>query len=353
MRSRTRTRTRTLAVPLLLASALLATTGLTTPAAATAPAPTHLTVAADGSAAFTGVQAAIDAVPAGNTSPVTITVQPGVYRETVVVPSNKPHIRLVGSTGRAADVTIVYNNSSGTPKPGGGTYGTSGSATFMADADDFEARHLTFANDFDELAHADQPNHQAVALRTRGDRIVLANIAAHGDQDTLLLDSANKDRQGRVHISDSLITGNVDFIFGRATAVITDSVIEVTRRPDGTSAGYVTAPSTAAQFPGFLITDSVITGNVGDGTYYLGRPWYAGGDATLHPQVTIRDTHLSAAVRATPWTDMSGFPWQGARFAEYHNTGPGSAPPTTNRPHLTDQQAAAHTPATWLGGWTP
>ncbi|MGW8851079.1 pectinesterase family protein [Streptomyces xiamenensis] len=349
-----RSRPRTLAAPLLLAAALL-TTALT-PAATAAPgqvAPASLTVAADGSAAFAGIQAAIDAVPANNTSPVTITVQPGVYREVVLVPSDKPHIRLVGSSGRAADVTIVYNNSSGTPKPGGGTYGTSGSATFAVDADDFQARNITFANDFDELAHADQPNHQAVALRTRGDRIVLSNIAAHGDQDTLLLDSANKDRQGRVHISHATISGNVDFIFGRATAVITHSVIQVTRRPDGTSAGYVTAPSTAPRFPGFLITDSTITGEVSAGTYYLGRPWYSGGDATLHPQVTVRDTQLSAAIRATPWTDMSGFPWQGARFAEYRNSGPGAGTPSGTRPHLTDQQAGSHTPATWLGGWTP
>ncbi len=292
-------------------------------------------------------------MPEGNDSPVTISVAPGTYRETVLIPSDKPHVRLTGTGEDPSAVTIVHDNSAGTPKPGGGTYGTSGSATFAADADDFRARNLTFANDFDEIAHAGQEGHQAVALRTRGDRIVLENIVADGDQDTLLLDSPGKEEQGRVHISGSTVRGNVDFIFGRATAVITDSRIEVTRRPDGTSGGYVTAPSTAAEFPGFLITDSVVTGDVDDRTFHLGRPWHAGGDAALDPQTTVRDTELGAAVRTEPWTDMSGFPWEEDRFAEYRNSGPGSGTAGPERPHLTDAEATVHEPAAWLGDWRP
>lgn len=313
----------------------------------------ELTVAKDGSGDHTTVQAAVDTVPEGNDAPVTITVAPGTYRETVHIPDSKPHIRLVGSGASPRDVTIVYDNSSGTPKPDGGFYGTSGSATFAADADDFQARNLTFANDFDELAHADQEARQAVALRTRGDRIVLDTVAVHGDQDTLLLDSANEEAQARVYVTNSTITGNVDFIFGGATAVLTDSTIEVTRRPDGESKGYVTTPSTAADIPGFLITDCVITGDVDDGTYYLGRPWHAGDDAALDPQTVVRDTELSAAIRETPWTDMSGFRWQDDRFAEYANTGPGAGEAGPDRPHLTSAEAASHEPADWLGDWTP
>ncbi|MDT0347397.1 pectinesterase family protein [Streptomyces sp. DSM 44938] len=350
------------AVPLALTAPLLAAgpsgwpggePAHAAPLPAARPAAADITVAQDGSGDHTTVQAAIDAVPAGNDAPVTIDVAPGTYRELVHIPADKPHIRLTGTGDGPEDVTIVYDNSAGTAKPGGGTYGTSGSATFMADADDFQARNLTFANDFDEIAHADQSGHQAVALRTRGDRILLENVVAEGDQDTLLLDSAAKGVVGRILVTDSTIRGNVDFIFGRASAVITDSVIEVTRRPDGSSSGYVTAPSTAAGTPGFLITDSVITGDVSDRTYYLGRPWHAGGDAALDPQTVVRDTELSAAVRQTPWTDMSGFPWEEDRFAEYHNTGPGAGPESADRPHLTDAEAAAYERADWFGDWTP
>ncbi|MGP4113636.1 pectinesterase family protein [Streptomyces sp. 4N509B] len=317
------------------------------------PRQADITVAQDGSGDHTTVQAAIDAVPAGNDSLVTIAVAPGTYRELVTIPSDKPHIHLTGTGEGPEDVTIVYDNSAGTANPDGGTWGTSGSATLKADADDFRASNLTIANDFDEVAHADQSGHQAVALRTRADRVVLDTVVVTGDQDTLLLDSANRETQGRVYVTDSLIQGNVDFVFGRATAVISDSVIEVTRRPDGSSSGYVTAPSTAPQFPGFLIVDSTITGDVDDATYYLGRPWHAGGDASLDPQTTVRDTELGAAVRPTPWTDMSGFSWREDRFAEYENTGPGSGPETDDRPHLSDEEAADHEIADWLGDWTP
>src|SRR5438874_1678196 len=91
----------------------------------TAHAAGSATVAKDGSGNFSTVQAAINAVPSGNSGTFTITVKPGDYHEIVSVPSNKPFITLVGSTGRAADVVIEFNNASGTSKPGGGTYGTS------------------------------------------------------------------------------------------------------------------------------------------------------------------------------------------------------------------------------------
>ncbi|MFF5673591.1 pectinesterase family protein [Streptomyces hygroscopicus] len=319
-----------------------------TPAAAAAT----IVVAKDGSGDYTTVQAAVDAVPANNPSAVTISVKPGTYRETVKIPSNKPHIRLVSSTSGRNDVTIVYNNASGTPKPGGGTYGTSGSATVAVEADDFQARNLRFVNDFDEAAGG-ITDKQAVALRTAGDRIVLDNIAAIGDQDTLLLDSASKDKTGRVYVNNAWIQGNVDFVFGRASAVINKSAIRLVKRYDGSSGGYVAAPSTAAGKKGFLIINSDVTGDVSSRSFYLGRPWHAGGDASLDPQAIVRNTDLSAAIKTTPWTDMSGFSWKDDRFAEYKNTGAGSGAASTDRPQLTDAQAADYEIADWLGGWQP
>lgn len=346
---------RRLTGPLVSAPLALATGAMLVAAgapAAQAKAAATIVVAKDGSGNYTTVQAAVNAVPANNTSAVTISVKPGTYRETVKIPSNKPHIRLVGTTSSKNDVTIVYNNASGTPKPGGGTYGTSGSATFAVEADDFQARNLQFVNDFNE-ANTSITDKQAVALRTAGDKIVLDNIGALGDQDTLLLDSASKDKVGRVYVNNAWIQGNVDFIFGRASAVITKSTIRLVKRYDGSSAGYVAAPSTAAGKHGFLIINSNVTGDVSDRSHYLGRPWHAGGDASLDPQAIVRNTSLSAAVRTTPWTDMSGFSWKDDRFAEYKNTGAGSGSASTDRPQLSDSQAADYEIADWLGDWTP
>ncbi|GGW45797.1 pectinesterase family protein [Streptomyces griseoloalbus] len=326
----------------------------TTGAAASTGAATTLTVAKDGTGQYRTVQAAVNAVPANNPARVVISIKPGTYRETVKVPSNKPHVTFQGTGGSRKDTVIVYDNAAGTRKPdGSGTYGTSGSATVAVEADDFQARNLTVSNDFDEGANQSLSGHQAVALRTAADKVFLDGVIVEGDQDTLLLDTAAKDRLGRVYVTGSYIVGNVDFVFGRATAVIDRSVITLKKRWNGTSAGYITAPSTAADRKGFLIANSAIGGDVSDRTFHLGRPWHAGGDASLDPQTTVRDTTLSAAIRTAPWTDMSGFSWKDDRFAEYRNTGPGAGSASGDRPHLTDAQAADQEIADWLAGWTP
>ncbi|WP_328426591.1 pectinesterase family protein [Streptomyces sp. NBC_00443] len=325
----------------------------TTGSAASTKAATTLTVAKDGSGQYSTVQAAVNAVPANNASRVVIAVKPGTYRGTVKVPSNKPHVTVQGTGGSRKDTVIVYSNAAGTPKPGGGTYGTGGSATVAVEADDFQARNLTISNDFDEKANQNLSGHQAVALRTAADRVFLDGVIVSGDQDTLLVDTAAKDKLGRVYMTHSYVVGNVDFIFGRASAVIDRSVITLKKRWDGTSGGYVTAPSTAADRKGILIANSTINGDVSDRSFYLGRNWHAGGDASLDPQTTVRNSTLSAAVRTTPWSDMGGFSWKDDRFAEYKNSGAGAGSASSERPQLTDAQAGGQEVADWLGDWTP
>ncbi|OQD55960.1 pectate lyase [Streptomyces phaeoluteigriseus] len=344
-------------VPALLRSGVgprgsIGTTAATT-ATTKAAAATTLTVAADGSGQYRTVQAAVNAVPANNPSRVVISVKPGTYREVVKVPSNKPHVTIQGSGASRKDTVIVYGNAAGMTKPdGSGTYGTPGSATMSVQSDDSQVRNLTVTNDFDESKHQDIAN-QAVALLTQADRIVLDGVIVNGDQDTLELETAAKDKLGRVYISNSYITGNVDFIFGRATVVVDKSVITLKKRWNGTSAGYVTAPSTPANRKGILINRSAINGDVTAGSFFLGRNWHPGGDTTVDPQATVRDTTLSAAIKSTPWSDMGGFSWKDDRFAEYRNTGAGAGTASSNRPHLTDTQAADQEVTDWLGDWTP
>uniref|UniRef100_UPI001673962D pectinesterase family protein n=1 Tax=Streptomyces lateritius TaxID=67313 RepID=UPI001673962D len=320
----------------------------------TAAATRTLTVAKDGSGQYKTVQAAVNAVPVSNRSRVVISVKPGTYRETVNVPANKPHITIQGSGTSRKDTVIVFGNAAGMRKPdGSGTYGTPGSATVALRSDNSQLRNLTVSNDFNEAAHQSFKDHQAVALLTTADRIVLDSVIVAGDQDTLELETAAKDKPGRVYVTRSSIVGNVDFIFGRATAVIDRSVIILKKRWNGTSAGYITAPSTQAGRKGILINRSTIKGDVTASSFHLGRNWHPGGDKAADPQATVRDSKLSAAIKRTPWTDMGGFSWKDDRFAEYMNTGPGAGPRSTDRPHLTDPQAASQEVSDWLGDWTP
>ncbi|WP_217235753.1 pectinesterase family protein [Streptomyces sp. AC555_RSS877] len=294
------------------------------------------------------VQAAVDAVPDGNAVPVTIAVAPGTYRAKVLIPATKPNIVLQGTGQRRSDTVIVYD----TPAAYGGS---TGSATVRIAAHDVTARNLTFSNDFDEAAH-ELSAEQALAMKTTGDRIVFENTAFLGNQDTLMTDSPKLDVISRVYIRDSYIEGDVDFVYGRATTVIERSVIKALSRGSATNNGYITAASTWTGNPyGFLITKSKVVSDAPDGSFHLGRPWHPGGEPAAVAQVLIRDTELPAAVKSSPWTDMSGFSWKDARFAEYRNSGPGAGI-TADRPQLSDADAKAHTVANYLKGtdnWAP
>lgn len=308
------------------------------------PAGRHLVVG-DG---FATVQSAIDAAPAG----AVITLRKGHYREVVKIPASKRGLTLRGATGRAEDVIIDFDNANGTKKPDGTTYGTTGSATATIAADDFTARDLTFRNSFDRKQHPEITSTQAVAVKTTGDRMLFERVRFEGHQDTLYADTANVTTRARQYYKDCWITGDVDFIFGRATAVFDRATITALSRGSDPN-GYITAASTRRDNPhGFLIVNSRVLSDAPAGTYYLGRPWHPGGDVDAIAQVVFRNTSLPAAIKPAPWTDMSGFPWREARFFEYGNTGPGAGT-GPDRPRLTADEAKRFTKSAYLGGWNP
>jgi pectinesterase len=340
-----------------LAVALGSGAALTSATAANAWPGPHLTVAPDGSGDFTTVQAAVDAVPSGNAEPFTIKLRPGVYHGQVVIPADKPHIVFRGQGADPTQVVISDDRANGTPKPGGGTWGTSGSASVTISGADFYARNLTFANTFDEAAHPEITSRQAVAVLTRADRIVFDNVRFLANQDTLYLNSVDAATVNRVYLRKCYVEGDVDFIFGRATAVFDRCRIHSLNRGSTTNNGYVTAASTSITNPyGFLVVGGKLTGDAPAGTVYLGRPWHPSNDPAAIAQTVIRDSTLGAhIVPATPWTDFGTWSWRDARYAEYRNRGAGAIA-SPDRPQLTDEQAASLTTAAYLSGtdgWDP
>ena len=326
------------------------------PAQAAFACANSVTVAVDGSGDYTTVQAAVDAVPSGNTEPFIINIKPGVYQGQVKVPSDKPYVAFRGKGRHASDVVITDNRANGTLKPDGTTWGTSGSASVTISGNDFSAKNLTFANDFDEAAHPEIANKQAVAVLTLADRLTFENVRFLANQDTLYLNSANATTIGRVYLRDCYVEGDVDFIFGRATAVFEHATIHSLDKGSTTNNGYVTAASTMIDNPyGFLFIHSRLTSNAPDKSVYLGRPWHPSGNVNAIGQVVFRDSWIGPQILDAPWSDMSGFSWKEARFFEYRNHGPG-ATVTADRPQLTDEQAALYTPKLYLAGtdgWAP
>ncbi|MEU1453970.1 pectinesterase family protein [Streptomyces avermitilis] len=310
-------------------------------------------------AAVTAAGGTSQAFSTGGGSGRTLVLAPGVYRETVAVSVARTEMTWIGASGDPRDVVIVYDNAAGTPKPGGGTYGTTGSATTTVQADGFTARSITFANDFLRADHPEITGTQAVAIKVQGDRSAFLGCRFLGHQDTLYADSMALGTYARQYYRDCYVEGDVDFVFGRATAVYERCHFRTLNRTDlaGAPYGFVFAPSTAAANPrGYLVTRGRVTSGAPDAYYKLARPWVPSSDTTARPMLTIRDTRLAAGIDAVaPYTNMSdSYPWQSQRFAEYRNSGPGAeATVPENRPQLTRGEAGSATREAYLGDWTP
>jgi pectinesterase len=319
----------------------------------------HFVVAADGSGTHATLQAALDAVPAAaqSTARHYILVKPGTYREVVCAVGKAP-ITLYGAGKDAAEVLIVAGHYNGEAKPVGtpanpcnpsltsATYGTSGSASVAIYSDDFHAKNVSFANDaMKDVLHGEgypagasgRSGAQAVALMTQGDRLVFENVRVLGHQDSLYVKTTNTGVVQRAYFRNSYVEGDVDFVFGRGTAVFDRCEIHYlsTRLPMGQSTAML-APSTAPlNRYGMLFIHSAFTADAGTlpGTIHLGRAWDEGVNAATNPyvpgispngQLLVRNSTLGTHIQpVAPWTtSTSGRAWsaEGNRFAEYRNT---------------------------------
>ncbi|MEU3335802.1 pectinesterase family protein [Streptomyces sp. NPDC002144] len=301
------------------------------------------------------VQAAVDRVDGPGW---TIVVHPGTYREVVNVPARAAELTVRGAVRDPRATVIVFDHANGTKKPDGTTYGTAGSATFTSAAPGLTVRDLTLANDWLRADHPDITGTQAVAAYTYGDRTLFENVRLLAHQDTLFVDTTALDAFDRQCFRRCHIEGDVDFVFGRATAVFDRCHFHTLARDvDFTPKGMVFAPSTACANPhGILAVRSRITSGAEDGAYKLARPWVPSYETTAWPSLVVRDTWIGSGVDPIiPYTNMrDAYPWQSMRFREYRNTGPGAVISVPeNRPQLTDSEARSHTPAAYLGDWRP
>ncbi|MCR6722365.1 MAG: pectinesterase family protein [Chitinophagaceae bacterium] len=290
-------------------------------------------VATDGSGDFKTVQAAVDAVPAGNKKPVTIFLKKGVYREVLVIDARKPFITL---TGEDKDSTIiVYNNHAGTKLPNGDTLNTWTCASVFVYADDFTARNLSFSNDAGFTAG------QAVALRVEGNRAAFYNCRMTGNQDVLFL-SGNGVKH---YFRDCYIEGTTDFIFGGATAVFEKCHIHSRKN------SHVTAASTNSIIPfGFVFFDCKLTADSNINKVSLGRPW------TPTSSVTYIRCFMDKHIIPEGWNNWRNPANEAtARYAEYKSTGPGAQPDARVKwaKQLSEQELEKYSLQNILGNWRP
>ncbi|KAK3424818.1 hypothetical protein EUGRSUZ_F01580 [Eucalyptus grandis] len=238
---------------------------------------------------FTKIQDAIDAVPSNNSELVFIRVEPGTYREKLVVPADKPFITL---SGKKASSTIVTGDDSGD---------IFGSPTVSVLASDFVGRYLTIQNTFGLGA-------KAVALRVSGDRVVFSACRITSHQDTLL------DDVGRHYYRNCYIEGDVDFIFGNAASLFQKCHINSVSR----GGGFITAQHRASPLEntGFVFLGCTITGLTNT---FLGRPWGP------YSRVIFALSYMSSAVLPQGWDDWGDSTKQRtAYYGQYECYGPGA-----------------------------
>jgi pectinesterase len=251
----------------------------------------NLTVAQDGTGDYLTVQAAINAAPTGQTAPYRIFIKKGKYREKISIPSNKPFIYLIGED--VGTVTLSWDDFNGKPMPGGGTFGTSNSATVTFNAPDCGAFNITFEN-----TTGDAP--QALAINVNADRCVFKNCRFLGGQDTILTNGGGN----RQYFRNCYVDGVVDFIFGGAIAVFDSCIVYAKTRLDNNTTSYITAANTpTGQNYGYVFRDCIIPANRGTTTYFLGRPWQNDGTTTpvSNTKTVFINTTMSSSVKPEGW----------------------------------------------------
>lgn len=278
------------------------------------------------------VQSAIDAAPAGNAKERTvIRIAPGTYQEHLTIPATKTFLTLRGEGAAPRDVVLQFDLTAKSPKPGGApdaTVGTTGSSSTTIHAHDFTAENLTFKNSSpDNVA-------QAVALKTVGDRMVFRRCVFWGFQDTLYATG------GRQYFRDCEITGDVDFIFGNATAVFDRCTINASG-----PTGYYFAPNTSATTAvGFVFLHCKLTAEpnrdlnpatgeryssvekVDPAHLYFARPWQYSRN---RPSVTLLHATLATPLNPAgwhPWDKNNTDPAATTRFAEFGSVDATGAP---------------------------
>lgn len=286
-----------------------------------------ITVAKDNSGDFNSIQQAVDSIPAG--TPETIYIKKGIYKERVEVRKNN-----ISFVGESTDDTIITESYYARMiMPDGSKRGTFRSYTFFVYADNFTASNLTFEN----AAGFGDEFGQAIAVYAEGDNITFRNCKILGHQDTLFtgpLPMKEKQPGGFtgptidgirrvVHqlYEDCYIAGEIDFIFGSATAYFKNCTLFALNRNQEINAFY-TAPSTyEGQAFGYVFESCTFTGNCPPKSVALSRPW------RIHAKTVLLNCSYSDQIIDEGFTDWNKpESHETVYYEEYNGHGEGFKP---------------------------
>lgn len=313
----------------------------------------ELYVSADGKKEFSCIGDALDAAKAHLGKEVRIHILAGVYKERITV--TQSNISFIGENENTTKIT--WSDAAFDIMPEGDNRGTFRTPSVFIDADSFYACHISFLN---EAGQGDKVG-QALAVYADGDKLIFENCRFEGYQDTLFTAPLPEKelqpggfkgpkefaprRHGRHLYKECFISGNIDFIFGSATAYFEECEIFMRNRNDVLN-GYVTAPSTYdGQKYGYVFNKCRFTSDCPCESAYLGRPWRE------YARAVILNSEIGAHIKKEGWHDWNKKnAWNTMFFAEYKNFGKGAG--TERAPFvkfLTDTEALDYTREKVLG----
>lgn len=316
---------------------------------------------------FLTVGQAIAALPTDNDLPVTIFIKPGTYHEKIEL--KRSNVILMGEN--AQDTILTYDDCATQLMPDGSKRGTFRSYTMLVDADDIVLENLTIRN----AAFPRSKAGQALALYADGDKILVKDCRLESYQDTLFTGPLPPaplspggftgpkefdDRiVGRQLYQNCYICGDIDFIFGSATAYFENCEIasvyseKLGSDKDGKEPvyGYATAASTPEGFPyGYVFDHCNFTSTCPDRSVYLGRPW------RNYAQTILLYCTLGSHIRPEGFHDWNKKEAHDTiLYAEYLSTGPGASPSDRASfvKQLSKEEALFYSKEKVLSGWTP
>ena len=290
---------------------------------------TNLVVAADGSGDFATVQGAVDFLPANNSTHTLITIRNGAYTEIVDIKS-KNNITFRGESHNGVVVNYPNNANLAT---GGNTHFR---MSFKVNANDVAIENLTLLNSTPKGGS----QAEALMLETGILRFILNNAEVDSYQDTILGNTTST----QAYFNNSLIQGDVDYIWGGMNAFFTNCEIRTVTAGGNITQARTTAGQNGMSFVNCLL--SVFSNGVINCT--LGRAIGIANGNVCFARCRI------ACGNFTGWTsgDVAS-----SRYWEYQNSNlTGTAACIYNGTQLTNGDSRlinALSVSNWLGGWVP
>lgn len=272
---------------------------------ASGPSGASISVDDEGAADFGSIQGALNYVMKnlpGSTA-ATINVRNGTYPEPLYL-RDKSNLRILGES---RDGTLVrFANYEGLNS------GTNGRPLFLIQGGDLiSLENITLFNTHQRAFAASGSQAEALYFGSDTGRFIAKNAAFISEQDTVQL-------RGYSWFYNSLIAGNVDFIWGSArVALFENSELRSLGDSQGggssTSGGYVLqARVTSTSYPGFVFLNSKFTrapgpagNNIGSGRTYLARSGFSSGANNLDSFAFI-NCAMDAHIAPVGWFSESG-----------------------------------------------